>query len=270
MHRSAFLLAVGLLTALPLSNRFWAKFNAINASDNPDSKALFSRCQSLSVIYYPVVGLVLAALLAVLACVLPNNYSVLVKSALVLIAWVGVTGAIHLDGLADAVDGAFAAHKRGSSDQVLAVLKDPNSGAMAIMAVALLLLLKFVLIVQFLDAEHLLSFCIAITFSLVISRLAAALYMIFTPYARVRGIASGMSLQGATLPVVCFAALTFILLAGIVDLRAAVCVCVAVFLFLFWWRSFWLKKILGYTGDCIGASIEITEVLVLLLLASII
>ena len=58
-----------------------------------------------------------------------------------LLAWVGVTGALHLDGLADSADAWVGGI--GRSHRTLAIMKDPRSGPAGVVAVVLLLVLKF-------------------------------------------------------------------------------------------------------------------------------
>jgi len=61
-----------------------------------------------------------------------------------LAAWVGVTGALHLDGLGDVADGAGAAHKDRA--RLSAVMADPHLGSFAVVAIGLQLLAKLVLL----------------------------------------------------------------------------------------------------------------------------
>ncbi|HEX7871730.1 MAG TPA: adenosylcobinamide-GDP ribazoletransferase [Sphingobium sp.] len=61
-----------------------------------------------------------------------------------LAVWVGVTGALHLDGLGDVADALGAAHK--DRERMLAVLADPHVGSFAIVAICLQLLAKLVLL----------------------------------------------------------------------------------------------------------------------------
>ncbi|WCT72358.1 adenosylcobinamide-GDP ribazoletransferase [Sphingomonas naphthae] len=61
-----------------------------------------------------------------------------------LVAWVAVTGALHLDGLSDLADAAGAAHK--GRDRLLAVLADPHVGSFGAVAIGLQLLAKLVLL----------------------------------------------------------------------------------------------------------------------------
>lgn len=61
-----------------------------------------------------------------------------------LVAWVLVTGALHLDGLGDIADASGAAHK--DRTRLLAVLSDPHVGSFGVTAIALQLLAKLVLL----------------------------------------------------------------------------------------------------------------------------
>src|SRR3546814_2473546 len=59
---------------------------------------------------------------------------------LALLLWVGVTGALHLDGLGDIADARGAAHK--DHDRMIAALSDPHVGSFAVVAIALQLIAK--------------------------------------------------------------------------------------------------------------------------------
>ena len=61
-----------------------------------------------------------------------------------LVAWVAVTGALHLDGLGDIADAAGAAH--GDRTRLSAVLADPHIGSFGAVAIGLQLLVKLVLL----------------------------------------------------------------------------------------------------------------------------
>jgi len=55
--------------------------------------------------------------------------------------WVGLSGGLHLDGVADCVDGWIGG--QGQLDRSLKIMQDPNAGPMAVIALILILLLKF-------------------------------------------------------------------------------------------------------------------------------
>jgi adenosylcobinamide-GDP ribazoletransferase len=117
-----FLIAVQFLTVLPVRV----------------DGALDAKATGRSLLYYPLVGLLIGTLLAALAWML-GDAPLLVSAAVLLAVWVAVTGALHLDGLADSAD-AWAAGL-GDRDKTLAVMKDPRSGPMAVVVLILVLLL---------------------------------------------------------------------------------------------------------------------------------
>ena len=61
-----------------------------------------------------------------------------------LVAWVAITGALHLDGLGDLADGLGAAH--GDRGRLLAVMADPHIGSFGVVAIGLQLTAKLVLL----------------------------------------------------------------------------------------------------------------------------
>lgn len=61
-----------------------------------------------------------------------------------LIAWIAVTGALHLDGLGDLADGLGAAH--GDRARLIAVMADPHIGSFGVVAIVAQLLAKLVLL----------------------------------------------------------------------------------------------------------------------------
>ena len=78
-----------------------------------------------SVLFYPLVGLVIGGLLATLQYLLStftfgSTYTV-VHAAIILTVWVGLTGALHLDGLADSADAWLGG--LGDRDRTLAIMK---------------------------------------------------------------------------------------------------------------------------------------------------
>ena len=90
--------------------------------------------------WYPLVGLVLGAILATLAWALAWLWPGAVVAALVLVAWVLLTGALHLDGFVDCCDALFASV---APERRLEILHDLHTGAFGVAGVALLLLTKY-------------------------------------------------------------------------------------------------------------------------------
>ena len=96
-----------------------------------------------SAIWFPLVGLLLGALIAA-AVWLGTQVDPWLGALLGLLAWVGLTGALHLDGLADLADALGAAH--GDKNRLLTVLADPHLGVFGVTALVTQLLCKLVLL----------------------------------------------------------------------------------------------------------------------------
>ena len=100
--------------------------------------------------WFPAVGLIVGALVAGAgwAGALVDPWT---GALAALVAWVAVTGALHLDGLGDIADASGAAHKDRA--RLIAVLGDPHVGSFAVVTIALHLIAKLVLLHALLDRE---------------------------------------------------------------------------------------------------------------------
>ncbi|MFB6363069.1 adenosylcobinamide-GDP ribazoletransferase [Paenibacillus elgii] len=107
--------------------------------------ALFRR----SVVFYPLVGLVLGLITAAAGLLLTSVLPPLPAAALLLGLWVLLTGALHLDGLMDTADGILSHRSR---ERMLEIMKDSRVGAMGVIAAVLVLLLKWSLLTELLPA----------------------------------------------------------------------------------------------------------------------
>ena len=130
----SFLIALQFLTSLP-----------VRLDRMPEPQAV-----GRSLLYYPLVGLLLGAMLWLVGAVF-ENASVPLLAALLLTVWVALTGALHLDGLADSADAWLGGF--GDRERTLTIMKDPRSGPTAVVVLILLLLLKFVALWVLLGGE---------------------------------------------------------------------------------------------------------------------
>ena len=89
--------------------------------------------------WLPLVGLVIGLLLWLVQSVVGYFLPPLLTSALVVLAWVVLTGGLHLDGLADCGDGLFATT---SIERRLEIMRDPRVGTFGAIGLILTLLLK--------------------------------------------------------------------------------------------------------------------------------
>lgn len=222
-----------------------------------------------SVACYPIVGLVLGIILwgvALLASRLPG----LLGAAVVLVVWVALTGALHLDGLADVADAWVGGH--GDREQTLSIMKDPRSGPVALAVVNCLLLLKFAALAAL--ASHvpgeswrdprLAAGCIL---SPVLARAAIPLLFAHTPYVRAQGIAQDLTAHQSRPAGVLIAVLTALgtlAACGVVGAVALGSAALAYGMV----RTSLVKRLGGFTGDGAGALIEVIETACLIAVAA--
>ncbi len=214
--------------------------------------------------WYPAVGLVLGAILAGLDWGLRWLFPEGVAAALLLVAWVALTGALHLDGFIDCCDGLLAPVQR---ERRLEILRDVHAGAFGIVGVALLLLVKYAALAALSGEIRLPSLLLVPTLARWCMTGAVLLY----PYARAGPglgqkaktgagrwqlvIATGTALLACALAWwagLGWTALLPLLLAALAGLLVAQ-----------WIQS----RIGGLTGDAYGAICELTEAVGLLALA---
>src|SRR3989338_7042633 len=89
-----------------------------------------------SLLWYPLVGFLLGLLLCGLSNLLAGSPSLL-HAALLLTAWVVLSGGLHLDGLADSADAWLGG--LGDRERTLLIMKDPRSGPIAVVTLVALL-----------------------------------------------------------------------------------------------------------------------------------
>lgn len=238
-----FLIAVQFLTCIPVRLR-----------DAPQAAET-----GRAALYYPLVGLLLGAVLALLNLALQNASEAL-RAALLLAVWVAMTGALHLDGLSDSADGALGGF--GDARKTLEIMKDPRCGAVAVVALVLALLLKFAALQEplWLQKPWLLAFVPTV------GRIAPVLLFASTPYVSPGGLGSALAAHIPRGAVVLQAALGAGLCLLLLQSQGVVLLLACAILFIAW-RRFWLRRIGGISGDIAGALVELTETAMLLALA---
>ncbi len=208
-----------------------------------------------SLLCYPLVGL-LFGLLLWLASHLLQGAPAPLHAALMLALWVLLSGALHLDGLADSADAWLGGF--GDRERTLQIMKDPRSGPIAVVTLTLVLLLKFcalwVLVEQGTGAQLLLA--------PLIGRAAMLGLFLSTPYVRPGGLGQALAehLPRAAAGWVLLACALFCLALG----GWIVVLALAVFA---WLRQLMCRRLGGTTGDTAGALLELLELAVVLGLA---
>jgi adenosylcobinamide-GDP ribazoletransferase len=205
--------------------------------------------------FFPVVGLVVGSGAVLLQKMLRFHINLPLVAAIVLIYLVLITGGLHEDGLADTADGLGGG---GTKDQILAIMKDSRIGSYGATALVMSLLVRYLLLAS-LPMEHFAAYVIS---AHVLCRWSSLPLSYFLPPARVQDgqgvrIAKLTSLTSLTFgSIFSFAVVAFGLRWSAV---APVMVAILAFAVSGWVYG---RRIGGVTGDCFGATNQLTEIAV--------
>ncbi len=202
--------------------------------------------------YFPAIGLIvggIAALVLVLASVIwPKTLAVLASMATTLY----LTGAFHEDGWSDMVDGFGGGWEK---PQILAIMKDSRIGSFGAVALVILLLAKFCALVEI----ELWLLPLALITGHSFSRLCATAVLGGLDYVRDEGKSKPLATHIGR-GELAFAALTALLPLLLLPPYQAVAGVVFATLATLWLARMFKRQIGGYTGDCLGATQQLSEV----------
>jgi adenosylcobinamide-GDP ribazoletransferase len=206
--------------------------------------------------WYSLVGVGLGGVLLLVNHLLALVFPPLLVAALVVAAWIVLTGALHVDGFLDSCDGVFGGY---TPDARLRIMRDERAGAYAVVGGILLILIKTVALAAL--PVHAEALVVAPT----LGRAAIALALVAFPYARSEGLGRALKDHvrvSSALVAGAIALLAAVLLAGAPGAGAAALAVVATFAL----GVFVCRRIPGLTGDIYGALCELVEVITLLVL----
>jgi len=210
-----------------------------------------------STAWFPLVGLLIGGLIAGAYYGLRFIFPVPVVAVFVTIFWVVLTGGLHLDGLADSLDGLLPSVPR---EKRLSILKDVHLGAFGVTGLVLALLTKAVLLFS-LPKEQIFF---AIPLAAATGRWALVLAAL-QPSVRQGGLGD-MSKQGMRKMHGLFAAFQVLLILGgaVYFGRWQALIAVgAAHLLILWIFVSARKKLGGLTGDIFGLCAELSELVVM-------
>jgi adenosylcobinamide-GDP ribazoletransferase len=235
----SFLLALQFLTIIPI------KFKHIN-----------EKLMAQSMIYFPCVGFLLGLVLAGINCLLLLlNFPRLSIDIILVVMLIFLTGGIHLDGLADTIDAILSGRK---SDEMLKIMRDPHIGAMGVLGIISIILLKISLLYSIGEALKPISLILMCS----LSRWSLVFAMFSFPYAREEGKAK-VFIQGINPKIfILSTSLTLFLVFASWKFKGLLILFIAA-ISSYITARFINKKISGITGDTLGMINEITEASVL-------
>ncbi len=236
---TSFLLALQFLTVIPIK-----------------IKHIYEKQISRSVVYFPLIGLLLGLILAgTNNLLLILNFAPLIISIILVILLAALTGGIHLDGLADTFD-AFSCRK--NKEEMLAIMRDSHIGVMGVLSLVSIILLKIAFLYSVSTRLKIISLFLMCT----LSRWSLVLTMFLFPYAREEGKAK-VFIKGVNFRI--FILSTIITIVGTLALwrikGLLIFIIVAMGSYII--GKFITNKIGGMTGDTLGAVNELMEALIL-------
>lgn len=239
MHGPPMLTALGFLTALPVPRR------QVGAAD-----------LARSLIAFPLVGLLVGALLFALDLALARLLPREPRAALLIVATIALTRALHLDGLMDCCDGLFGGF---TPERRLAIMRDSRVGAFGVLGAITILLLRYGGLVALDGGWRIVGLLLPPT----VGRWGMTLAIVAFPYARATGMglafkeaARPWHLGLATLAAVGIGVGVWLPWGGVALVAAAFVALVA--------ARFMVGRLGGLTGDCYGAINELVEAALLI------
>ena len=211
--------------------------------------------------YFPLIGWIVGAVnvLIIYFCsfIFPTSICVIMA----LVASVLITGAFHEDGYADLCDGFGGGWTK---PQILEIMKDSRVGTYAVVGLILLMFLKVFTLITLLEIELLFSLK-SIVFAHVLSRWSVTTIIYTHNYSRtdseskVKPIAKKLTLTNLVVASFWVIPCLFLFQSWLILLAIPIVYTMKVYL-----ASYFQKWIEGYTGDCLGATQQINEIVTLL------
>jgi adenosylcobinamide-GDP ribazoletransferase len=235
---AAFLLALEFLTIVRLRRH----------------ASIDERTIGASVSWFPSVGLLIGCLLVAVDWGARAAFPVSVATIFVVLAAVAITGALHLDGLADTADGLFGGH---GPVRRLEIMKDSHIGTFGVVAVVVALMTQFAALGGLAGRDR----ASALLAAPAVARFGAVLAIAAFPAARASGLGHVYRRNAALNPIP-LAIAAALLVAAVPDIAllvwaaAAAVLAPAVAVFA-------VRRLGGLTGDVYGALIVVVESAVL-------
>lgn len=232
-----FILMLQFLTRIPINR-------TIDIKDGDFAKG---------VVYFPIIGLIIGIANSLIYYISSLFLEPFISVICVLLANTLITGALHLDGLADTCDGLFSARKR---ERMLEIMRDSRIGTNGFLGLFFILTLKFAFLYSLVE-----TFIIpAILLTPVVGRTVMSAVMHNARYAREgQGLGdlfigrTGLLRTLSTIAVSVVIAFFLFSYVGVVTLLSSLVIG-------YYFRNFFHKKLGGLTGDLLGAINEICEI----------
>lgn len=213
---------------------------------------------SKTVKFFPVIGLIIGLFEALIYLTSLKFFSNNIAAFFTILSHVIITGGIHIDGLSDSVDGIFSAREK---NKMLEIMKDSRVGTFGALAIVFLIVGKIIFVSDIVTDLKI----IAIILAPVISRTMNIFLMYKRKYARDTEGMGDMFIGAISKTDYNIALFLGIIIPIIIGKLNGIVFFIFCFIFTILFRHYIEKKIGGLTGDILGASDELNELLIYIL-----
>jgi len=237
---------------------FLAALNFLTILPVPLRRAVSPEELGRSLGYFPVVGIIIGLILIglnwLLSLILPSA----VVNVLLIVSLTVLSGALHLDGLADTCDG-IGGHK--TPEERWRVMRDSRVGSFGVIGVCLMLLAKYISLNNVVEPLLIMTLLLMP----VVSRWAMVYAVFAYPYARPSGLGKVFK-QGATWQRLVMATLIALAVAMFLAGLAGLVMMASTWVIVMLTAAYLKRKFYGLTGDTYGAINEVSEVCIIILI----
>lgn len=244
-------------------NLIWIAMGFLTRVPMPRTVSYTPEILNTSSRYFPLIGLFVGVFGAASYAIASILWSPPLAVALSIVVTVLLTGAFHEDGWADSCDGFGGGWTR---EQVLTIMKDSRLGSYGAVGLLLLLAIKLLALSQLPGTAAVVS---ALLIGHAWSRLLSISYLLDLPYVRdidtskIKPIATQMEPRSFAIAAAYVAPLIFF-----ISPLQLIAIALVLAIWRWWFGRYIVRRLGGYTGDCLGASQQVAEVLIYLVLAA--
>lgn len=219
-----------------------------------------------SIVYFPLVGIVIGLISFIIGSLAIQIFDPFITAIIIVAGEVILTGGLHIDGLGDTFD---AVYSNRDKERMLEIMKDSRLGTNSLLAILFLILIKIGLLNSAINSNLM---CLII-FMPMISRLGVIVMLYKTVTPRKVGMGNifiGKATKGMFITAILYTVAILVLISKFVFLSTNLNIIklllsiVVVMLFDYLFKNHIYKKIDGVTGDILGCTIELGELIFLL------
>lgn len=222
----------------------------------------------IELVFFPIIGLIISLLVYFSSFIFSAFFEAEISALLVLVFYIYLTGALHLDGLGDFADAYFADRDK---EKTIKIMHDSNSGVYAVVTLVLFLILKYLLFKNLLINSNL----EALLLMAVLARFFAAAGLSFFETSAASRWAESVndrmkSGKRISLSIVTLIILFLLIIVFGLEYAGILLISFGLGSLLVYYLGEWSKnKIGGISGDICGTIIELSEIIFLITTAAI-